>query len=62
MELHDVEIPEELKLVDSYAVDDNHNDYILAKVQPGPWIIEHYYDIVGDREDGIFTKLYLKYE
>ncbi len=35
-------------------------DSIITNVKPGKWVIEHYYDVVGDRSDGIYTKLYLK--
>jgi hypothetical protein len=35
-------------------------DLILAKVKAGKWIIEHYYDVDEDREDGIYTRLYIK--
>jgi len=33
---------------------------ITVKVTPGTWIIEHYYDVIGDRPDGIYSKMYLK--
>lgn len=32
---------------------------IEAKVKPGKWQIEHYYDVVGDRPDGIYSKMFL---
>ena len=42
--------------------EEDYKDYVWAKVKPGRWVIEHYYDIVGDRPDGIYSKLYLKDE
>lgn len=47
------------KLKDDDCVEKDYRDFILAKVKPGKWVIEHYYD-VEERKDGIYTKLYLK--
>jgi hypothetical protein len=33
---------------------------LLAKVNRCKWIIEHYYDVDEDREDGIYTRLLYK--
>lgn len=36
------------------------DDSIIVKVKPGTWVIEHYYDVIGERKDGIYSKMYLK--
>lgn len=53
---HNEKLP---KLLEDDCVEDDYRDFILAKVKPGKWVIEHYYDI-EERKDGIYTKLYLK--
>ena len=37
----------------------NYRDYVGVKVQPGTWVIEHYYDF-GNDDSKIYSKLYLK--
>lgn len=37
-----------------------YDEYTYVIVKPGVWVIEHYFDIVGDRPDGIYSKLYFK--
>jgi hypothetical protein len=55
---HNEKIPELSE--EGYTDDDDYEDLILAKVKAGKWIIEHYYDVDEDREDGIYTRLYIK--
>lgn len=40
--------------------EEGYRDYILLDVKKGEWIIEHYFDIEEDREDKIYSKIYLK--
>ncbi len=58
LEKYSEEIPKGLK-ANSHKEHD-YKDYIWAMVKPGTWVIEHYYDVVGERADGIYSKLYLK--
>jgi hypothetical protein len=53
---HNEKLP---KLLEDDSVEDDYRDFILAKVKPGKWTIEHYYD-VEERKDGIYTRLYIK--
>lgn len=46
-------------LVMNKQTEDDYKDYILTKVIPGTWVIEHYYDF-SERHDLIYSKLYLK--
>jgi hypothetical protein len=54
---HGEPIPDNLKV--NTQTDDDYADCILTKVQPGTWVIEHYYDFCK-RKDIIYSKLYLK--
>lgn len=48
-------------LVMNKQTENDYKDYILTKVIPGTWVIEHYYDLqVEDDDDRIYSKLYLK--
>lgn len=53
---HIENIPSELK---EGFIDIDNIHYTIANIKPGLWTIEHYFDIVGDRKDGIYSKLYL---
>jgi len=55
---HNEVIPDDLTPDSETEMD--YKDYVWVKVKPGKWVIEHYYDIQGDRKDGIYSKLYLK--
>ena len=60
LDAHKEKLPPKLK--PNSKDDDNceMGDYIWAKVKPGKWVIEHYYDLQGDQENIIHSRLYLK--
>lgn len=56
---HGEVVPDNIKV--NKQTEDDYKDYILTKVKPGTWVIEHYYDLMTDEdEDKIYSKLYLK--
>ena len=56
---HGEVVPENIKV--NKQTEDDYKDYILTKVKPGTWVIEHYYDLATeDDDDRIYSKLYLK--
>ena len=56
---HGEVVPENIKV--NKQTEDDYKDYILTKVKPGTWVIEHYYDLATEEdEDRIYSKLYLK--
>ena len=49
------------KLKKNSTIEHDYRNYTLAKVKPGKWIIEHYYDLHKRNDaDIIFSRLYLK--
>lgn len=55
---HGEVIPDNIKV--NKQTENDYKDYILTKVQPGTWVIEHYYDFLKRDDEVIYSKLYLK--
>ncbi len=61
LKAHKEELPKNLK-PSKCVEDENYKDYIWAKVKPGKWKIEHYFDFVTDEDDDekqIYSRLKL---
>lgn len=57
---HGEKLPD--NLVMNKQTENDYKDYILTKVLPGTWVIEHFYDFPENDDDKtkVYSKLYLK--
>ena len=53
---------EETELADFEPTEptEDYSDTVMVEVKKGTWVIEHFYDIQGEREDGIYSRLSIK--